>query len=100
MTKKNKKQDDSSQNSFLFGTAVVNLKILFVDVMISVLRVGSEFGNGYALLLTNDTREYGFISFGISMLPGFIAAIHVLTHYRMKWNFQKNKISARVWIMN
>ena len=88
MTKNNKKEDDSSQKSFLFGTAVVNLKILFVDVLISVLRVGSEFGNGYVLLLTNDTRQYGFISFAISMIPGIIAAQHVLTHYRMKWEFK------------
>ena len=94
MAKNVKKEDETNQPSFLFSAAVVNLKILFVDVLISVSRLISEFGNGYALLLTNDTREYGFISFGISMLPGFIAAIHVLTHYRMKWNFQKTIIAA------
>ena len=94
MAKKTKKEDESSRDSFLFGTAVLNLKILFIDVLISILRVASEFGNGYVLLLTNDTRQYGFISFAISMLPGIIAAQHVLTHYRMEWTFNKTILAV------
>ena len=94
MTKNKEKEEASNEPSFLFSTAILNLKILFVDVVISIFRVLSEFYNGYVLLVSNDTRQYGVISFALSMLPGLVAAVHFMTHYRLKWVWYKTILLA------
>ena len=93
MTKNTEKEESPSESSFLFSTAIVNLKILFVDVAISILRVASEFLNGYAFLVAKDTRQYGIISFAISMLPGLVAAVHFMTHASLNqvWSRRQRK---------
>ena len=72
----------------------VTLKILFVDLLVSVGDVGSDFG--FSLQLYKKSKEgegddvlfrYAAIVFSINWFPGIVAAIHVLSMYRNKKTF-------------
>ena len=59
----------------------LTLKILFVDLFVSLGNVGSDFAFGFHLL-HEDHVLYGWISLAINWFPGIAASIYVLTMYR------------------
>ena len=68
-----------SSNGSLFA-----LRILFVDLLIACCDLVSSLLQGYALLSTEGKRVFGLITFGINWIPGFVAAIHLLSVYRLE----------------
>ena len=68
-----------SSNGSLFA-----LRILFVDLLIVCCDLVSSLLQGYALLSTEGKRVFGLITFGINWIPGFVAAIHLLSVYRLE----------------
>ena len=68
-----------SSNGSLFA-----LRILFVDLLIVCCDLVSSFLQGYALLTAEGKRSYGVITFGINWIPGIVAAIHLLSVYRLE----------------
>ena len=58
------------------------LRILFVDLFVSIGDVGSDFTFGFQLLQEGATFIYGCISLAINWLPGIVASIYVVTMYR------------------
>ena len=68
----------------------VTLKILFVDLLVSVGDVGSDFGFSWQLYEKSIEEKddllfkYAAIVFSINWFPGIVAAIHVLSMYRKK----------------
>ena len=75
----------------LFGLLeFVTLKILFVDLLVSVGDVGSDFGFSWQLYEKSIEEKddllfkYAAIVFSINWFPGLVAAIHVLSMYRKK----------------
>ena len=75
----------------LFGLLeFVTLKILFVDLLVSVGDVGSDFGFSWQLYEKSIEEKddllfkYAAIVFSINWFPGIVAAIHVLSMYRKK----------------
>ena len=59
----------------------LTLKILFVDLFVSLGNVGSDFAFGFHLL-HEDHVLYGWISLAINWFPGITASIYVITMYR------------------
>ena len=91
----------------LFGLLeFVTLKILFVDLLVSVGDVGSDFGFSWQLYKKSKEGEgddvlfrYAAIVFSINWFPGIVAAIHVLSMYRNKKTFSPQTTIVCAFLM-
>ena len=59
------------------------LRIIFVDLFVSVGDVESDFTFGFQLIHNGDVK-YGCISLAINWLPGIAASIYVVTMYKQR----------------
>ena len=83
----------------LFGLLeFVTLKILFLDLLVSIGDVGSDFGFSWQLYEKSIEEDddvlfkYAAIVFSINWFPGIVAAIHVLSMYRNKEGLSPQKL--------
>ncbi len=73
------------------GFGLVNLfalKVLFVDALISLGDVASDFAQGLALLRTDGLEVFGLITVAINWLPGVVAAVHLVSMYRTRHHWR------------
>lgn len=68
--------------------------MLFWDLVIVGGDVVTDILQGVALLTTDGMATYGIITLAICWLPGFPAAIHLLSMYRNKLEWEKTLLYA------
>ena len=98
--------DPPKKKAPLFGLLeFVTLKILFVDLLVSVGDVGSDFGFSWQLYeksVEDDDDvlfKYAAIVFSINWFPGIVAAIHVMSMYRNKKGQSPQKLIVYALLM-
>ena len=72
----------------------VTLKVLFVDLLVQLGDVGSDFAQGYFLLLNDELFYYGVCTFAIHWVPGVVASIHCISTKRAEYGVTKTLIWA------
>ena len=76
----------------------LTLKILFVDMLLVVCNLSSDFTQGLSILLKLNVHNvdlvYGVAALGIIWLPGIPAAIHFLSTCRLKFEWYESVIYA------
>ena len=104
--KPHEETDPPKKKAPLFGLLeFVTLKILFVDLLISIGDVGSDFGFSWQLYKKSIEEgdevlsKYAAIVFSINWFPGIVAAIHVLSMYRNKKGQTPRKIIVYALLM-
>ena len=77
-----------------FAMIYLTLRVLFWDLTIAVGDVVTDLVQGVALLTSEGTAVYGIITLAICWLPGFPAAIHLVSMYRNKLEWRKTLLFA------
>ena len=80
------KTANASSDGFL---RLITLKILFIDLPISIGDVGTDFAQSYELFKQEELRIYGFLTFAINFMPGLVAAMHVVSVKRDDYGVKK-----------
>ena len=79
----------------LLNGEFLTLKILFVDMLLVVCNLLSDFIQGTSILIKSDVAIiYGVAALGIIWLPGIPAAIHFLSTARLKFEWYESVIYA------
>ena len=93
--KTQKRRDASAQKSPGFGfLQFVTLKILFIDLAVQLGDLGSDFAQGYTLLINEDLFIYGVITYAIHWVPGIVAAIHCISSKREEYGVKRTLAMA------
>ena len=72
----------------------VTLKVLFVDLFVQLGDLGSDFTQGYFLLLNEELFYYGVCTFAIHWVPGVVASIHCMSTKRAEYGVTKTLVWA------
>ena len=72
----------------------VTLKILFIDLAVQLGDLGSDFAQGYTLLINEELFIYGVVTFGINWVPGIVAAIHCISSKREEYGVKRTLAMA------
>ena len=72
----------------------VTLKVLFVDLFVQLGDLGSDFAQGYFLLLNEELFYYGVCTFAIHWVPGVVASIHCMSTKRAEYGVTKTLVWA------
>ena len=72
----------------------VTLKVLFVDLFVQLGDLGSDFTQGYFLLINEELFYYGVCTFAIHWVPGVVASIHCMSTKRAEYGVTKTLVWA------
>ena len=72
----------------------ITLKILFLDLFISLGDVSSDFAQAFQLIFDEELKYYGYITLAINWMPGVVAAIHVMSTKRIEYGVRKTLLWA------
>ena len=78
--------ESTKENGFM---RLMTLKILFVDFVLSLGDVSSDYAQAYQLFFQEGLMFYGILTFAINWLPGVVAAIHVVSTKREDYGVRK-----------
>ena len=70
------------------------LKILLIDLPISLFDTGSDFYQAYNMWSAKGLENEAIIMFFVNWLPGLVAAIHIISVKRQKYGPKKTLVWA------
>ena len=84
-----KKRHNSSQPGGCGYLQFVTLKTLFIDLVVQLGDLGSDFAQGYTLIINEELFLYGIATFAIHWVPGIVAAIHCVSTKREEYGVRQ-----------
>ena len=88
----NVKQQKKRHNSRQPGCGYlqfVTLKTLFIDLVVQLGDLGSDFAQGYTLIINEELFLYGIATYAIHWVPGIVAAIHCVSTKREEYGVRQ-----------
>ena len=67
----------------------VTLKTLFIDLVVQLGDLGSDFAQGYTLIINEELFLYGIATYAIHWVPGIVAAIHCVSTKREEYGVRQ-----------
>ena len=67
----------------------VTLKTLFIDLVVQLGDLGSDFAQGYTLIINEELFLYGIATYAIHWVPGIVAAIHCVSTKREEYGVKQ-----------
>ena len=83
-----KKRHNSSQPGCGY-LQFVTLKTLFIDLVVQLGDLGSDFAQGYTLIINEELFLYGIATYAIHWVPGIVAAIHCVSTKREEYGVRQ-----------
>ena len=74
----------------------VTLKTLFIDLVVQLGDLGSDFAQGYTLIINEELFLYGIATYAIHWVPGIVAAIHCISTKREEYGVRQTLACAGI----